>query len=346
MGKATGFMEIKRKTASEREPLERMKDWKEYAGSFSDNSAREQGARCMDCSIPFCHIGMEIEGATSGCPVYNLIPEWNDLVYKGRWREALDRLMKTNNFPEFTGRVCPAPCEGSCTVAIHDPAVTIKNIEQKIIDKGFEEGWIEPRIPDVRTGKKVAIIGSGPAGLAAADQLNQAGHEVTIYERADRAGGLLTYGIPNMKLEKSVVERRIQLLRQEGIHFVLNTEVGKDISAGKIKANFDSVILCTGAQKHRDLPLEGRDGKGVRFAMDYLTRSTEKLLDNNIELEDELNADGKDVIVIGGGDTGADCIATAIRQGAKSIVQFGKHPQLPIKRAEKINGRLIRRYSV
>lgn len=335
MGKATGFMEIKRKTASEREPLERVKDWEEYAGSFSDKAAREQGARCMDCSIPFCHIGMEIEGATSGCPVYNLIPEWNDLVYKGRWKEALDRLMKTNNFPEFTGRVCPAPCEGSCTVAIHDPAVTIKNIEQKIIDKGFEEGWIEPRIPDIRTGKRVAIIGSGPAGLAAADQLNQAGHEVTIYERADRAGGLLTYGIPNMKLEKSVVERRIQLLRQEGIHFVLNTEAAKDISAEEIKANFDSVILCTGAQKHRELPLEGRDGKGVRFAMDYLTRSTEKLLDNNIELEDELNADGKDVIVIGGGDTGADCIATAIRQGAKSIVQFGKHPQLPIKRAEK-----------
>lgn len=288
----------------------------------------------MDCSIPFCHIGMEIEGATSGCPVYNLIPEWNDLVYKGRWREALDRLMKTNNFPEFTGRVCPAPCEGSCTVAINDPAVSIKNIEQKIIDKGFEEGWIEPRIPEVRTGKKIAVIGSGPAGLAAADQLNQAGHEVTIYERADRAGGLLTYGIPNMKLDKGVVERRIQLLRQEGIHFVLNTEVGKDISAEDMKASFDSVIICTGAQKHRDLPLEGRDGKGIRFAMDYLTRSTKKLLDADIELEEELNAEGKDVIVIGGGDTGADCIATALRQGAKSIVQFGKHPQLPVKRAD------------
>ncbi|WP_080874287.1 glutamate synthase small subunit [Oceanobacillus timonensis] len=334
MGKATGFMEIKRKNAVEREPLERIKDWQEYAGTFSDDAASEQGARCMDCSIPFCHIGMEIEGATSGCPIYNLIPEWNDLVYKGRWREALDRLMKTNNFPEFTGSVCPAPCEGSCTVAINDPAVTIKNIEQKIIDKGFEEGWIEPRIPTVRTGKKVAIIGSGPAGLAAADQLNQAGHEVTVYERADRAGGLLTYGIPNMKLDKGVVERRIQLLRQEGIHFVLNTEVGKDISAEEIKASFDSVILCTGAQKHRDLPLEGRDSKGVRFAMDYLTRSTETLLDEEVEIEEELNAEGKDVIVIGGGDTGADCIATAIRQGAKSIVQFGKHPQLPIKRAD------------
>ncbi|WP_040981568.1 glutamate synthase subunit beta [Oceanobacillus jeddahense] len=334
MGKATGFMEIERKKATERDPLERIKDWQEYAGTFSDDAASWQGARCMDCSIPFCHIGMEIEGATSGCPIYNLIPEWNDLVYKGRWREALDRLMKTNNFPEFTGRVCPAPCEGSCTVAINDPAVTIKNIEQKIIDKGFEEGWIEPRIPVVRTGKKVAVIGSGPAGLAAADQLNQAGHEVTIYERADRAGGLLTYGIPNMKLDKGIVERRIQLLRQEGVRFLLNTEVGKDISAEEIKADFDAVILCTGAQKHRDLPLEGKDSKGVRFAMDYLTRSTEKLLDDDVELEEELNADGKDVIVIGGGDTGADCIATAIRQGAKSIVQFGKHPQLPIKRAD------------
>lgn len=333
MGKATGFMEIKRQNASERNPLDRIKDWDEYAGSFSDELAKEQGARCMDCSIPFCHIGMEIEGATSGCPVYNLIPEWNNLVYKGRWKEALDRLLKTNNFPEFTGRVCPAPCEGSCTVAIHDPAVTIKNIEQKIIDKGFEEGWMEPRIPDIRTGRKIAIIGSGPAGLAAADQLNQAGHEITIYERADRAGGLLTYGIPNMKLDKQIVERRIQLLRQEGIDFILNTEVGKDISAEEIRAGFDAVILCTGAQKHRDLPLEGREGKGIRFAMDYLTHATEKLLDKDIELEDELNAKGKDVIVIGGGDTGADCIATALRQGAKSIIQFGKHPQLPIKRA-------------
>ncbi|GAB2548824.1 glutamate synthase subunit beta [Gracilibacillus alcaliphilus] len=332
MGKATGFMDYQRQTADERDPLVRIHDWKEYAAPFSDEIAKTQGARCMDCGIPFCHIGKEIEGATSGCPIYNLIPEWNDLVYKGRWKEALDRLMKTNNFPEFTGRVCPAPCEGSCTVAINDPAVTIKNIEQKIIEKGFEEGWIEPRIPAYRTGKKVAIIGSGPAGLAAADQLNQAGHHVTVFERADRAGGLLTYGIPNMKLDKGIVERRINLLKQEGIAFVLNTEVGKDISAESIKADYDSVILCTGAQKHRDLPLEGREAEGVRFAMDYLTRATEKLLDEQVELESELNAEGKDVIVIGGGDTGADCIATAIRQGAKSIVQFGKHPQLPVKR--------------
>ncbi|WP_066193567.1 MULTISPECIES: glutamate synthase subunit beta [Gracilibacillus] len=335
MGKATGFMDYERQTANERDPLERIHDWKEYSAPFSDEVAKTQGARCMDCGTPFCHIGTDIAGATSGCPIYNLIPEWNDLVYKGKWKEALDRLMKTNNFPEFTGRVCPAPCEGSCTVAINDPAVTIKNIEQKIIDKGFEEGWIEPRIPSHRTGKKVAIIGSGPAGLAAADQLNQAGHSVTVFERADRAGGLLTYGIPNMKLDKDVVERRIHLLKQEGIDFVLNTEVGKDISANTIKQDYDSVILCTGAQQHRDLPLEGREAEGVRFAMDYLTRSTEKLLDDQVKLEQELNAEGKDVIVIGGGDTGADCIATALRQGAKSIVQFGKHPQLPIKRAEE-----------
>ncbi|PWU68739.1 glutamate synthase subunit beta [Gracilibacillus dipsosauri] len=332
MGKATGFIEFERETADERDPLERIQDWKEYSTPFSDEVAKTQGARCMDCGTPFCHIGMEIEGATSGCPVYNLIPEWNDLVYRGKWKQALERLMKTNNFPEFTGRVCPAPCEGSCTVAIHDPAVSIKNIEQKIIDKGFENGWITPRIPKKRTGKKVAIIGSGPTGLAAADQLNQAGHSVTVFERADRAGGLLTYGIPNMKLDKNVVKRRIRLLEEEGITFILNTEVGKDLSAEEIKANYDSVILCTGAQKHRDLPIQGRKTKGVQFAMDYLTASTKSLLDSNLQIEEKWNAKGKDVIVIGGGDTGADCIATALRQGAKSIVQFGKHPQLPIKR--------------
>ncbi|SER10218.1 glutamate synthase (NADPH/NADH) small chain [Gracilibacillus ureilyticus] len=334
MGKATGFMEFERQTANERKPMERIGDWKEYSAPFSDEVATTQGARCMDCGTPFCHIGMEIDGATSGCPVYNLIPEWNDLVYRGKWKEALKRLTKTNNFPEFTGRVCPAPCEGSCTVAINDPAVTIKNIEQKIIDKGFENGWIIPRIPKQRTGKKVAIIGSGPAGLAAADQLNQAGHTVTVYEREDRAGGLLTYGIPNMKLDKEVVARRVHLLQQEGIDFILNTEVGKDISAEKIKDSYDSVILCTGAQKHRDLPLEGRNADGVRFAMDYLTTATKSVLDTKVQVEDELNAADKDVIVIGGGDTGADCIATALRQGARSIVQFGKHPQLPIKRKD------------
>ncbi|MDC3416258.1 glutamate synthase small subunit [Aquibacillus salsiterrae] len=332
MGKATGFMEIEREEAVQRDPLTRLSDWKEYSAPFSDEVMSRQGARCMDCGTPFCHIGMDINGATSGCPVYNLIPEWNDLVYKGKWKEALERLLSTNNFPEFTGRVCPAPCEGSCTVAISDPAVAIKNIEQAIIDKGFENGWITPRIPKKRTGKKVAIIGSGPAGMAAADQLNQAGHSVTVYERDDRAGGLLTYGIPNMKLDKEVVGRRIRLLEQEGVDFVLSTEVGKDISADALKEQYNSVILCTGAQKHRDLVIEGRDSQGVHYAMDYLKFATKSLLDSNFEDGNYIDAKGKDVIVIGGGDTGADCIATALRQGANSVVQFGKHPQLPTKR--------------
>lgn len=332
MGKATGFMEYAREKAKERNPLTRISDWKEYSTPFSDEMLSRQGARCMDCGTPFCHMGMEVNRVTTGCPINNLIPEWNDLVYRGRWKEALDRLLKTNNFPEFTGRVCPAPCEGSCTLAITDPAVTIKNIERTIIDKGFENGWIEPRIPAKRTGKKVAIIGSGPAGLAAADQLNQAGHSVTVYERSDRAGGLLMYGIPNMKLEKEVVERRIRLLTQEGIDFVTNTEVGKDITAKELKNQYDSVILCTGAQKQRDLVLEGRDAKGIHFAMDYLTTSTKSLLDSNFEDGQFIDTEGKDVIVIGGGDTGADCVATALRQKARSVVQFGKHPQLPVAR--------------
>lgn len=235
MGKPTGFMEIKREKPAERDPLTRLKDWKEYSAPFSEEASKRQGARCMDCGTPFCQIGADINGFTSGCPIYNLIPEWNDLVYRGRWKEALERLLKTNNFPEFTGRVCPAPCEGSCTLAISDPAVSIKNIERTIIDKGFENGWIQPRIPKKRTGKKVAIVGSGPAGLASADQLNQAGHSVTVFERSDRAGGLLTYGIPNMKLEKGIVERRIKLLTQEGIDFVTNTEIGVDITADEPK---------------------------------------------------------------------------------------------------------------
>jgi glutamate synthase (NADPH) small chain len=329
MGKPTGFMDYQREEAKERKPLTRLSDWKEYSLPFSNEVLSRQGARCMDCGTPFCHMGAEINGSTSGCPVYNLIPEWNDLVYRGRWEEALSRLVKTNNFPEFTGRVCPAPCEGSCTVAISDPAVAIKNIERTIIDKGFENGWISPRIPQHRTGKKVAIVGSGPAGLASADQLNQAGHSVTVYERADRAGGLLTYGIPNMKLEKEVVERRITLLSQEGIDFILNTEIGKDISADELREQYDSVILCVGAQKQRDLVIEGREANGIHFAMDYLTTSTKSLLDSNFKDGQFINAKGKDVIVIGGGDTGADCVATALRHQAKSVVQFGKHPKLP-----------------
>ncbi|MDM5292836.1 glutamate synthase small subunit [Peribacillus simplex] len=332
MGKATGFMDYQREKPKDRNPLTRLSDWREYTAPFSDEKLSTQGARCMDCATPFCHMGMELNRVTTGCPIHNLIPEWNDLVYRGRWKEALDRLSKTNNFPEFTGRVCPAPCEGSCTVAISDPAVTIKNIERTIIDKGFENGWITPRIPESRTGKKIAIIGSGPAGLASADQLNQAGHSVAVYERSDRAGGLLTYGIPNMKLEKDVVARRIKLLTQEGIDFITNTEVGKDISAEELQNQYDAVILCTGAQKQRDLEIEGRGASGIHLAMDYLTTSTKSLLDSNFEDGKFLDTKGKDVIVIGGGDTGADCVATALRQECKSVVQFGKHPILPTAR--------------
>lgn len=332
MGKATGFMDYPREKPIERNPLTRLSDWREYSNSFTDEKLTRQGARCMDCATPFCHVGMELNRVTTGCPINNLIPEWNDLVYRGRWKEALERLMKTNNFPEFTGRVCPAPCEGSCTVAINDPAVAIKSIERSIIDKGFVNGWITPRIPESRTGKKIAIIGSGPAGLASADQLNQAGHSVTVYERSDRAGGLLTYGIPNMKLEKDVVARRITLLNQEGIDFVLNTEVGKDITKEELQNQYDAVILCTGAQKQRELDIEGREAKGIHLAMDYLTTSTKSLLDSNFEDEKFLDTKGKDVIVIGGGDTGADCVATALRQGCNSVVQFGKHPILPTSR--------------
>ncbi|MEL3962149.1 glutamate synthase subunit beta [Lysinibacillus endophyticus] len=329
MGKPTGFMEYKREKVKELPAKDRISSWNEYATRLSDESLQTQGARCMDCGTPFCHMGVEIRGAAAGCPIQNVIPEWNDLVYKGHWKEALDRLHMTNNFPEFTGRVCPAPCEGSCTLGINEPAVAIKSIERSIIDKGFENDWITPRVPQSRTGKKIAVVGSGPAGLAAADQLNQLGHSVTVYERHDRLGGLLMYGIPNMKLEKSVIDRRINLLRQEGIDFVVNTEIGKDITAEELKAQYDAVILCIGAQKQRVLHLEGSESKGIHLAMEYLTGVTQSLLDSNFEDKTAIDVKGKDVIVIGGGDTGADCVATALRQQARSVHQFGKHPELP-----------------
>ena len=329
----TGFIEFSRTLPVARLPAERVFDWQEFHEQMPENHLREQGARCMDCGVPFCHTGQIINGSASGCPINNLIPEWNDLVYRGRWRAALDRLLQTNNFPEFTGRVCPAPCEGSCVLGINDAPVTIKSIEQAIIDRGFEAGWVVPKPPVARTGKTVAIIGSGPAGLACASQLNQAGHLVTIFERADRPGGLLMYGIPNMKLDKSVVQRRLDLMAAEGIQFVNGVNVGVDYGADKITDEFDAIVLCVGATKPRDLPLEGRNLRGVHFAMEFLHANTKSLLDSKHEDGRYLSAKDKDVIVIGGGDTGTDCVGTALRQGCRSLVQFEILPQPPERRA-------------
>ena len=331
MGKPTGFLEIKRELPDDVSPKERIKHWEEFHKHLPESKLQDQGARCMDCGIPFCHTGTLISGMASGCPINNLIPEWNDLVYRGLWREALDRLHKTNNFPEFTGRVCPAPCEGSCVLGMNEPAVTIKNIEASIIDRGFEEGWVTAEPPAKRTGKKVAVVGSGPAGLACAAQLNKAGHLVTVYERADRVGGLLMYGIPNMKLDKKkVVQRRIDLLIQEGVKFVVNTEIGKDIPAAQIQKENDAVVLCGGATKPRDLPIEGRPLKGVHFAMEFLHANTKSLLDKAEGAHPSgatknvgyISAKGKDVMVIGGGDTGTDCVGTSMRHGCKSLSQL------------------------
>ncbi len=337
MGKPTGFMEIDRKTDSETAPIERLKNWREFKIHGDDKDRRAQGARCMDCGTPFCHTGHIVSGMASGCPVNNLIPEWNDLIFRGRWKEALERLHKTNNFPEFTGRVCPAPCEGSCVLGIIEPPVTIKNNECAIIDKGWEEGWVVPKIPAIRTGKKVAIIGSGPAGLACADQLNQAGHSVTVFEREDRIGGLLMYGIPNMKLDKEgVVQRRVNLLTEEGIVFKTRVHIGKDTewTAEKLRKDFDSIVLCCGATLGRDLPVENRDAKGVYLAMDFLTANTRYQLDHSFDGSNPaLNATGKDVVVIGGGDTGTDCVGTSLRHGCKSVVQLEIMPQPPLERA-------------
>ena len=328
MGKVTGFLELDREVESYREVDIRINDYDEiFSGTHNLNQLQEQGSRCMDCGVPFCQ-------SATGCPIDNLIPEWNDLVYNNEWQEALERLEKTNNFPEFTGRVCPAPCEGSCVLGLNNPAVTIKNIELAIVDKGFEEGWIKPRLIKSRSGKKVAVVGSGPAGLAAADELNQMGHSVQVYERSDRIGGLLMYGIPNMKLGKDVVDRRVDLLKQEGVEFTTNADVGKDISTDELQDIFDAVIFTTGATKARDLPAENRNAKGIYPAMDYLTSNTKSLLDNGIPDESELSAKGKNVIVSGGGDTGTDCIGTSLRQGAKSIINFELMSQPPEQRSD------------
>lgn len=333
MGKPTGFKEYEREIPADESPLTRVQHWNEFHIHMPEEALKKQGARCMDCGIPFCHTGDLLSGMARGCPVHNLIPEWNDLVYRGLWREALERLHKTNNFPEFTGRVCPAPCEGSCVLGIIEPPVTIKNIECSIIDKGFSEGWVTANPPEKRTGKKVAVVGSGPAGLSAAAELNKAGHSVTVYERADRIGGLLMYGIPNMKLDKKeVVDRRVQLMEKEGVKFVTRTEVGKDIPAKKLQKDFDAVILCGGATKPRDLKIEGRELKGIHFAMEFLTANTKSLLDGK-ETRDFISAKDKSVIVIGGGDTGTDCVGTSMRHGCKKIVQLEILPQPPSERS-------------
>ncbi len=315
-------------------------DWREFHLPLPEEKLRQQCARCMDCGVPFCHTGLILNGMASGCPVNNLIPEWNDLVYKGLWHQALDRLMKTNNFPEFTGRVCPGPCEGACTLGISDPAVTIRTIEQTIVERGFAEGWIVPTPPAVRTGKKVAVVGSGPAGLACADQLNRAGHWVTVFERADRLGGLLTYGIPTMKLDKDVVKRRIDLMAAEGVKFVTSTEVGRNYPVDKLVKGFDAIVLCGGAARPRDLPVEGRPLNGIHFAMAFLHGNAKNLLDRahgDVQSLDAftypfISAEGLDVIVIGGGDTGTDCVGTALRHNCRSLAQLEILSRPPDKR--------------
>ena len=328
MGNPTGFMKVERALPGDRNPKTRIKDWQEVHEHMPEPEIREQASRCMDCGVPFCQSGeSRFAPKVAGCPVNNLIPEWNDLVYRGRWQEAIERLHRTNNFPEFTGRVCPAPCEGACVLGINSPPVTIKHHEYAIAEHAFAEGWIAAEAPDRRTGKTVAVVGSGPAGLAAAAQLNKAGHSVTVFERADRIGGLLMYGIPNMKLEKPIVERRVKLLAEEGVVFKPNTNIGVDITLAKLREDFDALVLATGATKPRDLPIAGRELKGIHYAMDFLSKNTKSLLDSNHKDGQFINAKGKNVVIIGGGDTGTDCVGTSLRHGCKSVVQLEIMPR-------------------
>ncbi|MCC8023180.1 MAG: glutamate synthase subunit beta [Clostridiales bacterium] len=333
MGKPTGFLEYQRLSAQSEAPKQRIGHYNEFHLPLTAEARVQQAARCMECGVPFCHAGVTMHGVSSGCPLRNLIPEWNDLLYTGNLAEALARLLKTNNFPEFTSRVCPAPCEAACTCGKDGLPVTIKENEGAISAYGFDSGAMTPRIPAVRTGKRVAVIGSGPAGLAAADQLNQRGHTVTVYEREDRPGGLLMYGIPNMKLEKDVVLRRVRLMEEEGVEFLCNQDVGRDVDARKLAAQYDAVILACGASQPRDIQVPGREAEGIHFAVDFLKSTTKSLLDHNMREGTYLSAKDKHVLVIGGGDTGNDCVGTAVRHGAASVLQLEMRPKPPEERA-------------
>ena len=334
MGKPTGFMDFEREENLSSSVSERIKNYKEFHTPLDAEQRRSQAARCMNCGVPFCQNGKPIKGMVSGCPLNNLIPEWNELIYRNKSDEALKRLLMTNNFPEFTSRVCPALCEKACTCGIDSKPVTVRDNEYHVIENGFNSGLMNPQIPAYRSGKKIAVIGSGPSGLAAADTLNKRGHSVTVYERSDRIGGLLMYGIPNMKLEKWVIDRRRKLMEAEGVTFVTNADVGKNVSAEEIKREYDAVILACGASKPRDINAKGRDSKGIYFAVDFLKATTKSLLDSNLADNNYISAKDKNVMVIGGGDTGNDCIGTAVRHGCKSVVQLEMMPKLPDTRAE------------
>lgn len=334
MGKPTGFMDYERKTSEAVSPKNRIKNFNEFHTPLEKEEQECQGARCMDCGVPFCQSGMTIAGATSGCPINNLIPEWNDLIFHGNWKQAYNRLHKTNNFPEFTSRVCPALCEAACTCGLNGKAVSVKENEHGIIENAYEMGYAAPKIPKVRTGKKVAVVGSGPAGLAVADTLNQRGHEVTVFERNDRIGGLLMYGIPNMKLDKQVIDRKVDIMKAEGVEFVTNANIGADVKASKILKEFDKVVLACGASNPRDIKAPGRESNGIYFAVDFLKSTTKSLLDNGLTTGSYISAKGKKVMVIGGGDTGNDCVGTSIRHGAASVIQVEMMPKLPESRLE------------
>jgi glutamate synthase (NADPH) small chain len=333
MGKPSGFMEFARQTAKKRAPEQRVQDFQEFENRLPLNVLQEQGARCMNCGIPFCHTGGMIGNMAAGCPLNNLIPEWNDLVYRDSWAAAYDRLDQTNPFPEFTGRVCPAPCEGSCCLGVNEPPVTIKSIECEIIDRAWDEGWVTPKPPQFATGKKVAVVGSGPAGLACAQGLRRLGHDVTVFERDDRIGGLLMYGIPNMKLDKQIVQRRVDQMTAEGVRFVTGVEVGKDVTANQLQAEHDAVVLAIGSTRPMDLKIPGRDLRGVHLAMEYLVANTKSLLNSQFADDKFINPHDKQVVVIGGGDTGNDCLGTSVRHGCKSLINLEIVPQPPVGRA-------------